>query len=438
MAKYLFLVLFFGMLLGAAETPRLKIAVTSDIHAQWKVLEKVYAFLASKNPDVVLFGGDLASSVADAQSYKTYIDIYNRHFSKKVPQPVHIPIPGNHDFWAPKGKKRLPAQESLKKFFNTMGMEARWLQHHVVKGYTFIGVSATDEKGENKHTPAEIKEVSDLIGKAEKAAPGKPVFVLTHCPPAFTMSGSNFRKKPENTQSWYWRYDLIRQMLTGHPQAVSLSGHTHLALQDERAIWQGEFTAVSVGVLPRVSPKMPGKMPGTFRPGLATRGRNFTYIEVFEKYMLIYRYDANNLKEIKPAKRWRVELPYDPAKAVYTDKRIQKAVAPEFAPGAKAEIFANHKFYFIRLDRAKHPDMVHAYKVKLNFDDKKYKPLEFYVVSDFFSPRKGRRPLLQFPRNIRVVPGATGTMEITPVETFGKEGKPLVVKFTVPEKKKKR
>ena len=434
--KLLKLFLLVGVLLSfavqGAETPRLKIAVTSDIHARWVHLERVYAFLAAKNPDAVLFCGDLALAVADVPSYKTYMQIYNKHFSKcKVP-PVHMVIPGNHDFWAPKGQKRLPAKESLKRFFGTMGMTPEWLRHKVVKGYSIIAVSATDEKGENRHTPEEIKQVSDLIGKAEKAAPGKPVFVMTHCPPAFTMSSTAWYKKPENTKSWYWRYDLVRKMFEGHPQAVSLSGHTHLALQDERAIWQGDFTAISVGVLPRVTPKMPGDKVGSFRPVIAAQGRNFTYIEVFDKYMLIYRYDANTLKEINPDKRWRIELPYDPAKAVYTAKRAEKMTAPEFAPGAKAEIVRDKKFYYVRLDRAKHPDMVHSYKVKLKFDDKKVKPLEFYVVSDFFVSKPGRRAMLQFPNNVTVVPGAAGTMEISPVETFGKEGKALVTKFVIP------
>ena len=74
------LFLLAGILLSfavhGAETPRLKLAVTSDIHARWVHLEKVYAFLAAKNPDAVLFCGDLTLSVADVESYKTYIKIY--------------------------------------------------------------------------------------------------------------------------------------------------------------------------------------------------------------------------------------------------------------------------------------------------------------------------------------------------------------------------
>ena len=78
-------ILFFCLLLPVAviaDVPRLKLVVTSDIHGQWKILEKVYAFAAGKNPDAVLFCGDLAIRHGDADSYKTYIALFKKHFSK--------------------------------------------------------------------------------------------------------------------------------------------------------------------------------------------------------------------------------------------------------------------------------------------------------------------------------------------------------------------
>ncbi len=433
MKKLYFLPLFFFFLTAfAAEKPILKIVVTTDIHAQWESLEKVYGFMAEKNPDAVLFAGDLARYVGDEKSYKTYINIYNRHFSKCNPKPVHIPITGNHDYWENKGIKRLSPQDSLKRFFHPMGMKADWLQHHVVKGYTFIGVSATDEKGENNHTAEEIKQVSDLIDKAEKKAPGKPVFVLTHCPPAFTMAGSAWHDNPKKV--WNWRYDHIRKMLAGHKQVVSLSGHTHLPLEDERSIWQGEFTAVNVGGLYKYSLQVPGEVKEEYikTPSHYQYRRAFCYIEVFRKHMVIYRYKADTLEEINPENRWRIELPYDPSKAVYTMKRAEKIQSPEFHPGAKAELEKESDSYFISLTSAVHPDFVYAYKIKLIFDDKNLKPQDFYIASNFFSEKKTLYPSYQIPKNVKLVPGATGVMKITPVETFGKEGKSLSVRFQIP------
>lgn len=427
----LLLIVFCSVPLMAKEKPVLKIVITTDIHAQWNVLENVYAFMAKKNPDVVLFAGDLARYVGDAKSYKTYIDIYNKHFSKCDPKPVHIPIAGNHDYWEYKGVKRLAPQDSLKRFFHPMGMKAEWLQHHVVKGYTFLGISATDEKGENNHSPEEIRKVSELIGQAEKAAPGKPVFVMTHCPPASTMAASEWHE--DKTKVWDWRYDHIRKMLTGHKQVFSISGHTHLPLQDERALWQGEFTALNAGGLYKVSMTSPGKNSNNYISADNVSGRAFCYIEVFKKHMLIYRYDALTLREINPANRWRIDLPYDPAKAVYTDKRAENSVAPEFPANAKAEIIRKNNAYYLVLDPAKHPDFVYSYKVKLSYNRKQQQEQIFELASEFFYADRSKRPALPFPKKLKLIPGAKGTMEITPFETFGKAGKKLSVKFIVPE-----
>ena len=148
--------------------------------------------------------------------------------------------------------------------------------------------------------------------------------------------------------------------------------------------------------------------------------------------MVIYRYKADTLEEINPENRWRIELPYDPSKAVYTMKRAEKIQPPEFRPGAKAELEKDSDSYFISLTSAVHPDFVYAYKIKLIFDDKNLKPQDFYIASNFFSEKKTLYPSYQIPKNVKLVPGATGVMKITPVETFGKEGKSLSVRFQIP------
>ena len=426
---------FLLLSVSAAEEPSLKIVVTTDIHAQWQLLEKVYAFMAEKNPDAVLFAGDLARYVGDAKSYKTYISIYNKYFSKCKTKPVHIPITGNHDYWEHKGKKRLAPQDSLKRFFHPMGMKADWLQHHVIKGYTFIGISATDEKGENNHTPEEIRQVSGLIGEAEKKAPGKPVFVLTHCPPAFTMAAS--ARNDGRKKVWDWRYDHIRKMLSGHKQVISISGHTHLPLQDERTIWQGEFTAINAGGLYKTALTEPGPVTDSHIPYNGPGGQSFCYIEVFRNHMLIYRYDANTLKEIAPEKRWRVKLPYDPEKAIYTMNRKNSSEVPRIPAGTTATVIKKinkngKEGYALQLNLTQYPDSVYAYKVKLIYDDKSLKNQEFYIVSDFFQPERSRNFVYQFPQNQKLTAGAECTLKIIPVEQFGKTGKGISLKCKIP------
>ena len=431
MKKFYIFALLFPLCLFAVE-PELKIAVVSDIHEKWNDLQRVFAFLAKKKPDAVLFGGDLTNG--NPQSYKTYGEYFKKYFAGGKNAPVHIPITGNHDYLGhPHREKRLTVQGTLERFFNPMGLPAKWLQHYRIKGYTFLGVSATDVKGEHRFTDSEIKQVSDLIGKAEKEAPGKPVFVLTHCPPAFTLLGSAFSPVPRPKARFHWRYDNVRKMLENHPQAVSISGHTHLALEDERTIWQGGFTAIHGGVLRWVTPQKPAPESGLVDTLDRFKGRNFIYIEVFKKEMIIYRFDANTLREIKPNKRWCITLPYTPEKAVYTAERSKKETAPQFPAGAKAKIIRNGKKFYLQLDRAEHPDMVLAYKLKLTYDDKKVSVPEFFVSSDYFLHDQQSERALNINEKIKL-PAGTGTMEITPFATFGKAGQKLIAKFNIPEK----
>ena len=433
MKKSLLILAFFAIFLGAAE-PKLKIAVVSDIHEKWNELDRVFAFLAAKKTDAVLFGGDLTNG--NPQSYKTYGEYFKKYFAGLKKAPVHIPILGNHDYLGhPNRNDRLTAQGSMERFFKPMGLPAKWLQHHQINGYTIIGVSATDIKGEHRFTDAEIKQVSDLIGKAEKAAPGKPVFVLTHCPPSFTLLSSAFSPVPRANARFHWRYDNVRKMLDGHPQAVSISGHTHLALEDERTIWQGEFTAIHGGVLRWVTPIRPTPLSGLIETRDRFRGRNFIYIEVFENKMIIYRFDAETLREIKPQNRWKIALPYHPEKAVYTAKRAEKAVVPEFPENAKAQIIRDGKLLYLKLDRAEHPDMVLAYKLKLTYDNNRHPEQELFVSSDFFIYGQEKDRMLNIDERVKIAPG-TGVMEITPYEVFGKAGKTLTSRFAVPELKK--
>ena len=39
---------------------------------------------------------------------------------------------------------------------------------------------------------------------------------------------------------------MVTDTLSAYPNAVAFSGHSHWTLNDERSIWQGAFTAVSV------------------------------------------------------------------------------------------------------------------------------------------------------------------------------------------------
>ena len=77
--------------------------------------------------------------------------------------------------------------------------------------------------------------------------------------------------------------------------------------------------------------------------------------------------------------------------------------------------------------------MVLAYEVRLIFDDKKYPEQKFFVSSDYFLHEKAEKRVLDIDEKIKLPSGAAGVMQITPYETFGKAGKVLTSRFTVPK-----
>lgn len=71
---------------------------------------------------------------------------------------------------------------------------------------------------------------------AESGALNTPIFVVGHRPTANTVYDGAQASNAALTSD-----------LSGYPQAVYFSGHSHLHLSDERSIWQGAFTAVNDG-----------------------------------------------------------------------------------------------------------------------------------------------------------------------------------------------
>ena len=95
--------------------------------------------------------------------------------------------------------------------------------HNVVNGYHFICWSSSD--GSYDKSYQNKKQVRAEIDKAVKDDPTKPVFVISHLNPSDTVYGSDD-----------WGNDDIADVLKDYPQVVSLSGHSHYSIIDERSI----------------------------------------------------------------------------------------------------------------------------------------------------------------------------------------------------------
>ena len=227
-------------------TPRLKIAVLSDIHVRNEETQQVFIkaleWYRDQGVDAVLVAGDMADHglvsqlqlVADAW-FKVFPD-------NKAPdgRPVAQLLQyGNHDVASWKEKDFPDPAERARKLikFDPKGCWERAFHEAYapcfakeVKGYTFIGA----------HWPG-VGGLGDwLAANGKRLDPSIPFFYFQHPHPKDTCYGA-----------WAWGHDdgASTKALSTYANAIALSGHSHYTLTDERTVWQGAFTSIGTSSL---------------------------------------------------------------------------------------------------------------------------------------------------------------------------------------------
>ena len=231
--------------------PRLRFGVMSDVHIGGKpdaeaTLEKTLRWFASENVDAVLCAGDIAHSGLIGEMEK-FAAVWHKVFpgglapdGRKVELMIST---GNHDVdaWGGRWKNFTPEQLRAKRICYEDNAEKTWqrlfgqkweiIWRREVKGYTFIGSQWSSLK------PPIEKYMKD---HAREFVSSKPFFYCQHAHPAGTCH------VPNGTGDS--RDESVRA-LSPFPNAVAISGHSHYAISDERAVWQGAFTSINAGCI---------------------------------------------------------------------------------------------------------------------------------------------------------------------------------------------
>ncbi len=409
------------------ETPLLKVGIVSDVQGydypeDWGMsnFDKALRVLAKLEPDVLVSAGDLSDHGEDDTALRYYVALMKKRFGAKYP--VQVACAGNHDVWT-KDEKVRPQQQCIDEFCAAFGEKSSRLWHKVVKGFDFIALSLFEPNGFDAPSIALLKAALD---KAVARDAKRPIFVVTHYHPYGTCIDSNCNA---------WK--PLRELLNGYPQVVSLSGHTHCPLEDERSIWQGEFTAIETAGLSY------GCMPVEYQNEvscLIPYGREaigFNFLEIYADRMVFRRYHADDMKPMKPGRDWVVKYPYKPSDAVYTEaKRKAAEVAPAFAAGETLLFRYDFGFVYFICEPAKHPDFVHHYELAITplaadgavaGETKTWK-----YLADFYRREalKNQRLCLKAPPK-SMKPGGRYRCELRPVANFGTKGVPIALDVTV-------
>lgn len=309
---------------------------------------------------------------------------------------------GNHDvYWS-----GCASREEHYNYFNSIGVydndeedgqPQKGNRHKKINGIDFISVDVTTYDGKNNPISTDTKEwAKSILSSCDKT---KPVFVLSHCTAPNTVIGSC-----DNQADGFWGsspdlYDIVKD----YSNVILLSGHTHYDCHDERAIWQGGFTAVQVPTLAGGN-QIDTYYNGIFDPlytedelgnrtykasgviaGLpesedpkynASQGM---YLQIDKDYNVkITRYDLKNNAKIK--KPWVIPAPKldNSHLTKFTDRaRMRVDEGPMFK--GKATYSVNNDKVTVNFDAFTHQDMIYAYEVQMFRKDIKQ-------IDDFDTP----------------------------------------------------
>ncbi len=333
--------------------PALTFGVISDTHitdkASTMVLERTLKYFRDCKVDAVMICGDISDyGLLSGLKYvaETWSKVFPRDRGADGRPVQKLFITGNHDYegwWYGDMTAEMHAlgyseDEALIK----LGMKKCWeetfqeafapIRRRMVNGYDFI---SAEWYGYDK-TPGFDQTGAWFKAHGGEIDPSRPFFYFTHSPPSGTVIGS-WEGKEERQ---------VANTLAEHPNAVSLTGHLHWTLNDERSIWQGGFTAVSVPSLSCTGVQGGYENGGDSRNGKTTKAMpqvsaRFHYeepqglvVSVYRDRMEMERLDFR--KFVRTAPTWRVPLPMTEVNKPYTFKAHSAATPiPEFPEGAE-------------------------------------------------------------------------------------------------------
>lgn len=353
----------------------LKVAVISDLQLpdtrdrnthQYESFETALTMLKNRGMDALIIGGDF-TNCGTKKAWETFKEIYDKVMADSK-KPIQMYVLGNHDYWLPDFVTGLeiPMPSKMQDRFTEYTGEPVY-SHKVINGYHFICWSSSD--GSYDKSYANKDAVRAELDKAVADDPEKPVFVITHINPYNTAYGST-----------EWGNEDIYDVLKDYPQAVSISGHSHFSLIDERSIWQKEFTAFTTQSLDYIeleSGKYNGSIPmDAYGNSIADKLPGCIYMSIESKQVTVERLDNTGNALKKP---WVIEAPFDkPIK--FTEARAKANKPPVLDKNLIVKVtditdvngYAQRKISFAAgID----DDFVHSYK--LQFLDKNKKLLEF-------------------------------------------------------------
>ncbi|WP_397368974.1 metallophosphoesterase family protein [Paenibacillus anseongensis] len=241
------------------EKPRLSFPVISDIHVQsWdKQSQDKFADalqdLNDLNPssDLLVINGDLTNGMsADYEALNELV--------KSNPHPKNMAWTiGNHEFYqawfdpnrvwrADLFPNKETEQASISRFLQLTG-EKQVYYDRFIQGYHFIFLGSEQYRQSNEANLEDAylspKQLDWLRTKLKDDVDAdKPVFVFLHQPLPNSVAGTHFCCTNNRA---IVQHEELKKILSGYPQVIFFSGHTHWELKSPDTLVKDGFTMVN-------------------------------------------------------------------------------------------------------------------------------------------------------------------------------------------------
>jgi len=423
----------FTYIIKTKEKPLLKFVAMSDVHigSRESADPRYVSFFDTissifPNPDAIFSVGDMINDNGfdKPDDHKMVKEVFLENLERKnmTNTKIHLAI-GNHDASVAKMQEHYPAE---------------WFTSHPngyyetqVGGYYFFTLNGNNynsdiiQRNWLKGRLAEI--TSDPKNK------NKPIFVNVHQP----ISGTVMDGQQSSNKNLYTD-------LKDFPQVITLSGHSHLNINDDRSIYQKDFTSVNLGSMSYIESD-PGYLAVT-KDGLVNQnlfsGVQAQFIEVYKDRMEFERIALNadhpEMNQNPPffntgvsvGEKWVVKLAGNTNEEIksnfaYTPEKRSK-VAPQFQKKAKISIKYSDRVPNLTFPQAKDDQTLHHYEIKVSNHATGDEVKTLKVFSDYFFapiPDAMNIPLEGLEQKTEY------NVEVTAVDCFGNKSTPIQKKF---------
>ena len=324
--------------------PKLRFGLLSDSHVSrdqktHEAIRRIFKFLATKNVDAVCHAGDIVE-VGDFTELKVVADAWKDAFPDGRNSGGNKVIPffvfGNHDYHdgSKYRRQKLSPEQQLdyilwdkSRAWQMLTGEATFpgeVYSREIKGFTFIGAHWKHEE-----------EIAEFVAK-HPVDPSKPVFHVRHPHPMGTCYGA-----------WASGVEKGCETFRKMPNLWVMSGHSHLNIANDRAIWQGGYVSMGSGssygtavggfggVYDNTAVKAPAEGQYWHSPKVSGSSWQTSVISVYDDLVYVERFDLkHDIAGETLGEPWAVDFPFRHDR-VHPYIVADEARPPRFGEGAK-------------------------------------------------------------------------------------------------------